>query len=215
MRMRRLVAGPREREDGPAVSDRHLGKQMRRGTEAVQTNSSRLTCGWTFRGVPVCAVADKAGAEQRRGVNGVVKIRQRETEPLVGDRELRVSALPRVAGKARLHAEVLRSGAAVRAHAARPAKPRDTDAGSLREAISTTSAPNNPPDDLVARHQRQRRIGQLAVDQVQIGAADRTSLDAQQYFAWPRRRLRPDGEAERLSRSFQDHRAHGDRLTDN
>jgi hypothetical protein len=37
-------------------------------------------------------------------------------------------------------------------------------------------------DDFVARNNRNRRIGQVAIDDVQIGSADATSEDSDQDF---------------------------------
>jgi hypothetical protein len=44
------------------------------------------------------------------------------------------------------------------------------------------------PDDFVARNHRNRRIGQVAIDDVQIGSADPAGEDSDQDF--PRARCR-------------------------
>ena len=63
-------------------------------------------------------------------------------------------------------------------------------------------------DDLVARHDRQLRIGQFAVDHVQIGAANAARRDLDQDFATRRLRNRPLAQNERRVRPVQNHRAH-------
>ena len=67
----------------------------------------------------------------------------------------------------------------------------------------------DPADDLVARHDGQGRIGQLAVDHVQIGATDSARRDLDQNFATRRPRNRPLAQNEPRVRPVQNHRAHG------
>src|SRR5438309_283482 len=60
----------------------------------------------------------------------------------------------------------------------------------IKTVDSRTKRPH-PPDDLVAGHDRQLRIGQLAIDHMQIGSADAAGRDLHQDFAGARRRNRP------------------------
>ena len=69
-------------------------------------------------------------------------------------------------------AEVLAARAAVAALAAGPAQPRDPDPVAGREALRPLPRLDHLADDLVAEDQRQLRLGELAVDDVQVGAAD-------------------------------------------
>jgi len=144
-------------------------------------------------------VADQPGAEERRGLDVRVPLRDREAEARVGDRVLGVAAVEVVAGEARSVAEVLPAAQAVAALAARPAEPRDADApaGRLVDA-----------DDLVAGHERQLRVGQLAVDDVQVGAADPAGADADEQLAGLGLRLGELGRLEPRALRSQDHRPH-------
>ncbi len=82
---------------------------------------------------------------------------------------------------------------------------------------SATPAPDrlDPADDLVTRDDRQLRIGQLAVDDVQVGAADAAGLDAQPDLPGAGIRIGPILEREPLAGPPQHHRAHAARLTRN
>src|SRR5439155_15793183 len=93
----------------------------------------------------------------------------REGEALVGGREHGEAAVALVAGEAREVAEVLAPRAAIAALAAGPAEPGDADPVARGEALSPL---HHAPDDLVPWHERQVRLGQLAVDHVQVGPAD-------------------------------------------
>src|SRR5205085_4547202 len=132
-----LVARTREREDAPALVARHLRHDVRGGAEAVEAKAFRVAR------EAKRPVADQPGAEERRGLDVRVSLRDREAEARVGDRVLGVAAVEVVAGEARSVAEVLPAAQAVAALAARPAEPRDADApaGRLVDA-----------DDLVAGH---------------------------------------------------------------
>ena len=63
-------------------------------------------------------------------------------------------------------------------------------------------------DNLVSRHDRQFRIGQFAVDDMQIGAADAAGLDPNANLARTRRRVGPLLHLEPLMRPVEDHGAH-------
>src|SRR5205814_3852524 len=144
------------------------------------------------------AIADQSGAEQRRRFFGAVRRRERETESLVGHRVLRVAAVDRVAGKARAIAEILASRSAIRTDAIGPTEPRHADA----------LARLGGAGDLVPDDQRQLRIGQLAVDDMQVGAADRAAFDFDEELAGLRRRDGEHAKDERIALPFEDHRSH-------
>ena len=62
--------------------------------------------------------------------------------------------------------------------------------------------------DLVARHDRQMDVGQLAVDDVQIGAADAAGLDAHADLARAGQRIGPLFKRERLPGRCKNHCLH-------
>jgi hypothetical protein len=115
---------------------RDLDDDVRRGAEAVEAEP--LGVAREAEG----AVADQAGAEERRRLEIVVLLRKRQAVALVGDDPLRVAAVEVVAREARRLAEVLAAREAVAARAVRPAESRDAEPAAVL----------GPADDLVARY---------------------------------------------------------------
>jgi hypothetical protein len=179
-----LVALAGEGEDAPAFVDRELAEDVGRCAEAVEADPLRLP------DQPQRPVADQPGAEQRRRLQVRVALGQREAEALVGDRQLGVTAVAVIAGELGLVAEVLAAGAAVAALAVGPAEPGDTDPGAGLESARALPRAGHGADDLVARHQRQLRLAQLAVEDVEVGAADATGADPDQDLAGAGLRVR-------------------------
>src|SRR5205085_5878434 len=188
-----VVARTREREDAPPLVPRHLRHDVRGRAEAVEAEPLRVARRAQR------AVADQPRAEERRRLLVRVALWDREAEALVGDGVLRVAAVEVVAGEARRVAEVLAPARAVAAGAVRPAEPRDADAAAARLVDA---------DDLVADDERQLRMRKLAVDDVQVGAADAAGEDADEQLTRGRLRRRPLLEPERAARRVEDHRAH-------
>src|SRR5215217_6585068 len=179
-----LVLRAGEGEHAPPLVHRDLADDVRRRAEAVQTEALRVAR------EPQRAVADQPAAQQRRELERVRLVRQREAEALVGDRPLGVAAVDVAAREASALAEVLAPRAAERALAARPAQPRHPD---------PRPVPVDPRDDLVAEHERQVAWAQLAVAQVQVGPADPVRLDPQAQLPPPRRRLGHLGRPQRAA----------------
>ena len=130
----------------------------------------------------------------------------------VRDTELGVSAVDVVAREARAVAEILTAGRAVGAFATRPAQPWNADAiaGSKPRVTGRLDYGSN---NLVAEDQRQLRPSQLAVEDVQIGTADRARVHAHQQLAVSRNRRR-DFTFSQLGAGtgmLQQHRAHAER----
>src|SRR3982751_413632 len=110
-----------------------------------------------------------------------------KTESRVSDGELRVTAVYRVTGKARVIAKILSAGPAIRAITIGPAKPRDAHAISDCECGSGLSAaivgtlrslPRffadffNVSDNLMTEDQRHRWTGQFAIDHMKVSPAN-------------------------------------------
>ena len=110
---------------------------------------------------------------------------QREHVARVGDGVLGVAAVALIAGEARLRAEVLGAAPAEAAAPARPAEPGDADAVADRDIAHAVAERLDRADDLVAEDERQCRVGQLAVDDVQVGAADAAGPHPDQHLARP------------------------------
>ena len=66
------------------------------------------------------------------------------------------------------------------------AKPRDADPFAHLQALDAWPYTVNPPDDLVARDDRQDWVWQLAVNDVQVRPANAAGKDLDPDFAWPR-----------------------------
>src|SRR5438874_13811885 len=113
-----------------------------------------------------------------------------KTVPRIGNGQLGVTAVDRVTGKAAVIAKVLSAGSAIRAIAVGPAKPRDSHAISDCEVRSFFADFFDSSDNLVTENQWQFRIGQFAIDNVKVSAANRARAHPhkQLSFAWLRLR---------------------------
>ena len=149
------------------------------------------------------AVADQPRAEQRRRLQVAEPLGDREAEALVGDDPLGVAAVEVVAREARAVAEVLAAARAEAALAARPAEPRHAEPPAVAGLA----------DDLVARHERQLRSRELAVDHVQVGAADAAGADAEKHLARGGLGALELGRPQPRAGRLEHHRPHGERST--
>ena len=184
---------------------------MRRRAEPVNPEPPRVARGQArglSHGQPQRAVADQPGAQQRCGGDVVKRRIDREAIALVGDGELGVAAVDLVAGEPGVVAQVFLARAAIRADAAGPAEPRHPDPVADREPVRPLPCRDHVADDLVPQDQRQFRVWQLAVDHMQIGAADRAGPHRDEHL--PRRgmRFRQRGRGERVAGGRQQLRAH-------
>ena len=88
------------------------------------------------------------------------------------------------------------------------AKPRHADAAADSHRIDPSSNRIDNADDFVARNERQLGVGKIAVNDVEIGAADRTRFDFESYFPGQRRWFRLLRQHQLLSHFPQNHRLH-------
>ena len=182
---------------------RHLADDVRRGPEAIEADP-RAVAASAKR-----AVADQPSTQQWRHVNRIWIRGERQAEALVGDRALGEAAIDVVAREARSLAEVLAVRAAVAAFPVGPPQPRDPDAGAEREAFRPLPRLDHLADDLVAEDERELRLVEVAVGDVEVGAADAAGDYA--HGDLPPAGL-GIGHARRLERATlfaKDHRAHG------
>ena len=189
-RLRLLVARARDGEHARGPERRDLADDVRRGAEAVQPE-------------PLArrrrAAASGSRSARRRGAarpGRRIAVRDREAVALVRDGELGVAAVEVVAREARAVAEVLAAGEAEAALAARPAEPGHADAcpGSKRSPPATTS-----PTIWWPGTSGSFGSVELAVDDVQVGAADAAGADPEQHLARLRRRVGQLARAKRLA----------------
>ena len=180
--VRRGVARPRERERLASLETCELRDDVRSGAETENAEA----CG--VAGHAQRAIADQPRAHPRRELGIGVSAGQRERVACVGDGVFRVAAVDRVAGEARRVAEVFASARAIRAHTTGVAEPRHADAHADAKRCHAGAQRRHDTDNLVAGYQRQLGIGQLAIDDVQIGAADTAGLHLDQDLAGAGRR---------------------------
>ena len=181
---------------------RDLRDDVRGGPEAVEADPPRVA------GHPQRAVADEARAQPGREFLVREAVRKREAIARVGQRELRVAAVDRIAGEARRVAEIFASGDAVSALAARPREPRNADALADAEPRDVRAQRGDGAHDFMARDDGGARVRQLAVHDVQVGAADAARVDAHQHLAGAGNRVGHVLAVERAARRPQDHRKH-------
>src|SRR5439155_12279551 len=105
-------------------------------------------------------------------------------------------------------AQVLPPGRAVAALAARPAQPGDADPITDRHALDTVTDRFDHPHDLMTGYQREGRIQELAVDDMDVGPAHAT--DQHPDANLPRRwfRIRRVPRPQRLAGPLEHHRTH-------
>ena len=175
---------------------------MRRGAETVYADTFGIARG---RQRPV---ADQSGAQQRGGLRIGIVIGQRETIILVGSRVFRVTAVQRVAGETRLVAQVLAPAQAKAAMPAGVAQPGHAQPLPDGEALDLFALGDHDADDLVAGYQRQFRLGEFAVQDVQVGAAHAAGADLEQHLVVAARGRRQFDESQGRVGFFQNHCAH-------
>ena len=87
-------------------------------------------------------------------------------------------------------------------------KPRDADTCPDRRRLGIAPHSVDPPDDLVTGNDRKLRVGELAVNDVQIGAADAAGGNQHPDLPWAGLGIRHGGEHQRLARPPQQHGMH-------
>jgi len=160
----RLVAATGEGVHLASLPRHQLREDVSRRAESIEADSLRVAAH------PQRAISDQSGTEQRRDLLRRLVARELEAEALIGDCILGKAAVDVAAGEACVLAEILAPGAALRAVTVGPAEPRDADAPSVGDASR---------DDLMAKDPRRLGDRDLAVKQMQVGAADATRLDLQ------------------------------------
>ncbi len=126
---------------------------MRRRSEAVDAERFALA------GFDQASVTDQAGAQQRRRFRVAVRLRNRKTISLVGQRIFGVAAVQCVAGELCQIAEILPSIFTVGALPTRPAQPWDADAIADFKPVGGLAQFSYRADDFMAGNERQFRSG--------------------------------------------------------
>src|SRR5439155_15791789 len=132
-------------------------------------------------------VPSEAGAQERRRLEVWIAFGNREAEPGVRCRVVRIAAVNVVAREARSLAQVLAPGEAELAHAAGPSQPGDANPVAQPRRGHAFAGFDHLRNDLVAEDEGKFRLGQLTVDDMEIGPADPARMDFQQNLARARR----------------------------
>ena len=180
--LRRLVLPSREGEHTAPLVAGHLGHDVRRRAEAVETHARRVT------GEAKRAIADQAGAQQRGSLEVGVPVGQWQAGFRVRQCTLGVAAVHRVAGEQRPPAEVLAACRAVLAAPARPRQPGHADAVTRDGQLHARPGLLDGTHDLVPEDEGELRLRELAVCDMEVGAAQPAGghRDADLAGAWLR-----------------------------
>ena len=154
------------------------------------------------------AVADQPGAHQRRRLDIAIAPIDRKAIALIGNGQFGIAAVDLIAGKAGAVAQILAPTPAIVANPAGPAEPRHADPVADRKAVGRFALLDDRADDLVPGNERQFRIGELAVDDMQIGPAHRTGPHRDQHLTRSRTRRRQFRRDERPPSLSQQLRMH-------
>jgi len=112
-------------------------------------------------------------------------------------------------GELRAIAKIFPAFAAIAALAASPAQPRHAEALPGPDTSDVASHFFGYRHCLVPRDNREARVGQFAVYEVQVGAANAAGKNAAPYLACGRRRQVQCFGTQAAARTAENHRAHG------
>ena len=180
---------------------------MGRGAEAVNAETRQLAAE-RLAGMLERAVADQSGAEQRRRLGVAIGGRQLEAVARVGDGVFGIAAVDLVAGEERVVAQILLAAAAIEAGAVGMSEPRHADAVVDGEAGDAGAKRRHVTHDLMTENERQLGLRQLAVEDVEIGAAHPASGDLDEDLLGSRLGNGQLGKSERLARPVEQHGLH-------
>jgi hypothetical protein len=178
--LRRVVAGAGEGVDRPAFEARDLGDDVSGRAEAIDAEPLGLAAGHHQR-----APADQAGAEQGGDGDVVAVFAEGEAVAGVGDGVGGETTVPGIAGEERRIAEVFHAVAAIAADPAGVAEPGNADALADREPGDAGAERVDTADDLMTRDDRITDVGQFAVDDMKVGAADTAGAHPHPDFIRP------------------------------
>jgi hypothetical protein len=135
------------------------------GTKAVEPNL------FAFASDHQRTPADEAGAEQRGERHVAAGLAERERKARIGDRRRREAAIASKPGEERVIAEIFLAARAIGTDTAGVAKPRNPNALTHPQALDASPDLVDPSNDLMAWDDRQLRVRQLAIDDMQVRAA--------------------------------------------
>ena len=192
-----------KREDLALLEARNLRNNMGSGAKSINAKAPSIA------GLPKRAIPNQPGTEERSGGDIIKRVGKAIAKISMRQGKFSIAAIQRVACEASVLTEIFTIRSAISALAAGRSQPRNSDAIAKLESLNSLAKPLDPTDDFMAGNQGKLWIGQLAIDNVQIGSADSTRRDTHEHFFWTRI---PDGHRssnKRPPRSLQDHRVHG------
>jgi hypothetical protein len=138
-------------------------------------------------------------------------LRDGEAEPFVGQGVFAIAAIDLISGEARPLAQILAAAATVRTFTTSPAEPRYADSFPEVHTLDPASDCRYRSDDLVTRNERQFRLCELPIENMEIRTADAARVNANQHLtgAWLRTVdaiIQPQWHAG----GIKHHRAHGE-----
>ena len=184
---------PGEHVDLGSPVERHLGGEVGRSAEPVDPESPTR---WQV-GEGQGAVADDAGAQQGCGRHVVEPVGEGVDEGLGCGDELGVTAVGVPTGEAGIGAQVLPAAGAEPAGATGAAQPGHPHAGTGRDPARAGAVADHRSHHLVARHRAGPVGDQVALGQVQVGAAHPAGVHPDQDLTRPRLRIGPLAEHQR------------------
>ncbi len=144
------------------------------GAEAVDAEALGVA------GFDQTSIADQSGAQQRRGLCVGVRVWNGKTITLIGNGVFRIAAVKCVAGEFCFVAEILLAVLTIRAFGAGPTEPRHADSLADSKTSNVFAQSGDLADDFMTWDERQFRLGQFAIDNMEVGAAHRAGSDLDQ-----------------------------------
>ncbi len=152
-------------------------------------------------------MTDQSRAQQRRRFDVREVVGNSKAVVRIGHRILRIAAVDLITREPRRIAEIFTAFPAVAAVAARVAEPWNADPLTRLE-VCAGSQGRNMPHNLMAGDDRQLRLFEIAVDNMQVGTAHTTSGDLDQHLASAGHGNRHLKRAQLLTGSFHHHGFH-------
>ena len=138
-----------------------------------------------------------------------------KTKSRISHGELGIAAVDRVTGETCAVAKILPVRTTIDTFAIGPAEPGNAHPiAHFKLRIFATTDFFDGADNLVSGNQWQFRIRQFAIDHVEIGPADGTSIHADEQFACLGLRLWHVAQLQRLPGPIEHHRAHARKIND-
>jgi hypothetical protein len=204
-----LIPRSGKRKDLALLEASNLRNNMGSGAESINAEAPRIAR------LPKRAIPNQPGTEERSSGDIIKRVGKAVAKVSMCEGEFGVTTILCVACEASVLTEIFTTRSAISALAAGRSQPGNSDAIAKLESLNSLAKPLDPTDDFMAGNQGKLWIGQLAIDNVQIGSADSTRSDAHEHFFWTRVSDRHRTSDKRPARSLQDHRVHESFLAQN